>query len=99
VPPRADYTVSASYSPHAIAPHAYTVHPLQPSERLAYFQVETFINTIGGAILGGVNIEIQFRIGGPEHVDHVADGDLRRDVVDAETRAGSEGQTAGSVAG
>jgi hypothetical protein len=55
---RADYTVSASYSPHAIAPHAYTVDPLQPPERLAYLQGETFINTIGGAILGGVNIDI-----------------------------------------
>jgi hypothetical protein len=55
---RADYTVSASYSTRAIAPHAYAVDPFQPPERLAYLSGETFINTIGGAILGGVNIDI-----------------------------------------
>jgi hypothetical protein len=50
---RADYAVT-----RAIAPHAYTVDPSRPPERLAYLRGDTFISTIGGAILGGVNIDI-----------------------------------------
>jgi hypothetical protein len=53
---RADYT--ASYFTRAIAPLAYTVDPSRPPERLAYLQGTTSIDTNGGAILGGVNIDL-----------------------------------------
>jgi len=55
---RADYTPSTGYATHSIAPHAYAFDPSRPPERLAYLSGFTFINTVGGTLLGGVDIDI-----------------------------------------
>ena len=44
------------------------------------------------------NVAIQFGIARAIHLTHPAFTDLGGDLVDAETRAGSKGQTAGSIA-
>jgi hypothetical protein len=45
-------------SARGIVPHAYAVDPVLPPVRLSYLSGETFIESIGGATLGGVAIEI-----------------------------------------
>ena len=44
------------------------------------------------------DLAIQLRVRRPIHLPHAAFADLRGDFVDAEAGAGSEGQTAGSIA-
>ena len=45
------------------------------------------------------DLALQVGVGRPKHLAHAAFADLRRDVVDAEAGAGSEGQLLGSIEG
>ena len=55
---RADYPVTDGYSARSIAPHAYRLDPSQPPEALSFLSGDAYSNVVGGAILGGVNIDI-----------------------------------------
>jgi hypothetical protein len=55
---RADYTSPTWGQMRSIAPHAYRVEPSAPAVPLAYITGQTYAGSIGGALLGGVTVEI-----------------------------------------